>query len=181
MKLSFSTKGWHQSGFAEFCNLAEDLKLDGIELHNIHGGLFTDPQSPLRDATAPATLRLLREKNFMLTPLPVVFIGGFLYHMISEGKSQYVLPYFIAMTCFAAAGIVWLGDLFVRRLKPDHLLYGALSGEKYSLPAPAQPAAESAAPNAEISAETPAAEKQTARKPDPPAQQKSKPQKKKKH
>ncbi|MBE6529047.1 MAG: AMP-dependent synthetase [Ruminococcaceae bacterium] len=72
MKLSFSTKGWHHSGFDEFCALAEDLKLDGIELHNIHGSLFTDPQSPLRDATAPATLRNLREKKISIPTVDVL-------------------------------------------------------------------------------------------------------------
>ncbi len=125
-------------------------------------------------------IRLLREKNFMLTPLPVVFIGGFLYHMISEGKSQYVLPYFIAMTGFAAAGIVWLGDLFVRRLKPDHLLYGALGGSQFLL----EPAAESHAEpvKAEAEPESPAnnAETPADAKPDAPKQQKSGNQKNKK-
>ena len=34
MKLSFSTKGWHNKSFDEFCNIARELKFGGIELHN---------------------------------------------------------------------------------------------------------------------------------------------------
>lgn len=40
MKLSFSTKGWHNKSFEEFCNIAKELKFGGIELHNINGELF---------------------------------------------------------------------------------------------------------------------------------------------
>ena len=72
MKLSFSTKGWHDFVFADFCRFAEDLKLDGIELHNIRGNLFADPKSPLRDATAPATLRALREKKLSIPAVDVL-------------------------------------------------------------------------------------------------------------
>ena len=42
MKLSFSTKGWHDNNFDEFCNIAEELHFQGIELHNIYNRLFTD-------------------------------------------------------------------------------------------------------------------------------------------
>jgi len=40
MKLSFSTKGWHDSSFEDFCTIAKELKFQGIELHNIHNRLF---------------------------------------------------------------------------------------------------------------------------------------------
>ena len=39
MKLSFSTKGWHESDFDGFCNIAEELHFQGIELHNIYNHL----------------------------------------------------------------------------------------------------------------------------------------------
>ena len=32
MKLSFSTKGWHTPTFEQFCEAAEDLRFQGIEL-----------------------------------------------------------------------------------------------------------------------------------------------------
>ncbi len=35
MKLSFSTKGWHNKSFDEFCVLAKDMRFKGIELHNV--------------------------------------------------------------------------------------------------------------------------------------------------
>ena len=40
MKLAFSTKGWHSPTFPQFCEAAQDLRFQGIELHNIHNRLF---------------------------------------------------------------------------------------------------------------------------------------------
>ena len=61
MKLSFSTKGWHNSSFEDFCAIAKDLKFEGIELHNIHNRLFTDKDGAFHDYTAAATVRKLYE------------------------------------------------------------------------------------------------------------------------
>ena len=38
--------------------------------------------------------------------LPVAVLGGILYHMIFEGKSQYLLPYFILLIPFAMFGFI---------------------------------------------------------------------------
>lgn len=81
---------------------------------------------------------MLRKKDFLLTPLPVIFLGGFFYQLISEGKSQYILPYFIVMTGFAAFGIVSLMDtlqkhgLLKRVIRPE-----TKSGAKASVDAAA--------------------------------------------
>ena len=66
MKLSFSTKGWHNTTFEEFCATAEDLKFEGIELHNINNRLFTDRDGAFHDYSAASTLRLLFEKKLTI-------------------------------------------------------------------------------------------------------------------
>jgi len=66
MKLSFSTKGWHNNTFDEFCDIAKDLKFKGIELHNIHNSLFTDKDGAFYDYAANATVRKLFEKKLSL-------------------------------------------------------------------------------------------------------------------
>ena len=66
MKFSFSTKGWHNSTFEEFCDIAQDLGFEGIELHNIHNRLFTDKDGAFHDYAAAATLRRLYEKKLQL-------------------------------------------------------------------------------------------------------------------
>ena len=66
MKLSFSTKGWHNNTFDEFCDIAKELKFKGIELHNIHNRLFTDKDGAFHDHTANATVRKLFEKKLSL-------------------------------------------------------------------------------------------------------------------
>ena len=55
MKLSFSTKGWHDNDFDGFCDIAKDLKFSGIELHNIHNRLFTDKDGAFHDYAAAKT------------------------------------------------------------------------------------------------------------------------------
>jgi len=66
MKYSFSTKGWHDSTFDEFCAYAVDLGFNGIELHNIHNRLFTDKDGAFHDYTAAATLRNLYDKKLTI-------------------------------------------------------------------------------------------------------------------
>ncbi len=66
MKFSFSTKGWHNSTFEEFCDIAQELGFQGIELHNIHNRLFTAKDGAFHDYTAAATLRRLYEKKLQL-------------------------------------------------------------------------------------------------------------------
>lgn len=63
MKLSFSTRGWHENTFDEFCNIAVDLKFDGIELHNVYNKLFTDKDGAFQDYAISQTLRKLYEKK----------------------------------------------------------------------------------------------------------------------
>jgi len=66
MKLSFSTRGWHNSTFNEFCEIANDIKFDGIELHNVYNKLFTDKNGAFQDYTISQTLRTLYEKNLKI-------------------------------------------------------------------------------------------------------------------
>ena len=72
MKLSFSTKGWHDARFEDFFDIAQELKFEGIELHNIHNRLFTDKDGAFHDYAAAATLRKLYEKNLQLTCIDAV-------------------------------------------------------------------------------------------------------------
>lgn len=66
MKLSFSTKGWHNKSFDEFCILAKDMRFKGIELHNVNNRLFTENNSVFDDFSASATLRKLYEMNLQI-------------------------------------------------------------------------------------------------------------------
>ena len=66
MKLSFSTKGWHGKTFEDFCAMAHDLDFGGIELHNTHGSLFTQPDGAFYDYAAAATRRRLLDEKIDL-------------------------------------------------------------------------------------------------------------------
>ncbi len=66
MNYSFSTKGWHNNTFEEFCDVAKDLHFEGVELHNIHNRLFTDKDGAFHDYAAAVTLRRLYEKGLRI-------------------------------------------------------------------------------------------------------------------
>ena len=72
MKLSFSTKGWHNSNFDDFCEAANYIGFSGIELHNIHNRLFTEKDGAFHDYASAATLRRLFEKKLEIPCIDVV-------------------------------------------------------------------------------------------------------------
>lgn len=56
-----------------------------------------------------------RNKNLFSTIFPLIILGGFLYHLISEAKSQYSIPYYVIMTGFAAYGLCCLYDILAAK------------------------------------------------------------------
>ncbi|MCM1528789.1 MAG: energy-coupling factor transporter transmembrane protein EcfT [Alistipes sp.] len=50
-------------------------------------------------------LACLKNKNFLSIMLPLIILGGMMYHLLAEAKSQYSMPYFIMMIGFAGYGI----------------------------------------------------------------------------
>jgi len=72
MKFSFSTKGWHNASFDDFCDVANDLKFEGIELHNIYNRLFTQKDGAFHDYTAAATMRRLYERKLSIPCIDTV-------------------------------------------------------------------------------------------------------------
>ncbi len=72
MKYSFSTKGWHNNTFEEFCDIAQELHFEGIELHNIHNRLFSDKDGAFYDYAAAATMRRLYERKLTIPCIDVV-------------------------------------------------------------------------------------------------------------
>ncbi len=72
MKLSFSTKGWHDRTFDEFCEMAASLGYAGVEIHNLHGQMFVDETGHPYDYAAAATLRRLYERKLTIPCLDVL-------------------------------------------------------------------------------------------------------------
>ncbi len=72
MKLSFSTKGWHEQTFEEFCDTAAAIGYAGVEIHNLQGRMFQGPDGRPYDYAAAATLRRLRELELSIPCLDVL-------------------------------------------------------------------------------------------------------------
>ena len=62
-------------------------------------------------------LCIIRQKDVSQLILPITVLGGFMYHMLSEGKSQYILPYYILLTAFAAYGVAAAYRLYEDKCK----------------------------------------------------------------
>ncbi len=56
------------------------------------------------------SLVCFRKKEIMQVFFPLIIIGGMMYHLLAESKSQYAMPYYILMTGFAAVGLCWIYD-----------------------------------------------------------------------
>ena len=59
------------------------------------------------------TCGMIREKGTgaVQLMLPVTVLGGFLYHMLFEAKSQYIYPYMLLLLPLAAQGLTMLGRM----------------------------------------------------------------------
>ena len=90
-----------------------------------------------------------RRKRLLELFFPLVILGGMLFHLMSEAKSQYAIPYFILMSGYAALGICRLYDLSREKLGHKEwakrlFLFGTPAAE----PVPENIAAAPAAPAA---------------------------------
>ena len=72
MKLSFSIRGWQGYTWEDFCTAARDMKLQGIELHDIHGAAFSQADSPFHPYNAAATVRQMFDQKLQIPCLDSV-------------------------------------------------------------------------------------------------------------
>ncbi len=72
MKLSFSTKGWHNDNFNSFVARAASLGFGGVELHNIGNDLFRAKSAILRVENASKIRRELYEQKIELPCIDVL-------------------------------------------------------------------------------------------------------------
>lgn len=77
-----------------------------------------------------AAVWLLRRRQIKDALLPTVFLGGFLYHLIFEAKSQYCMIYFLLLIPLAAYG----AEELLMRLDPLWARAGLARGKKTSPP-----------------------------------------------
>ncbi len=51
-----------------------------------------------------AVLLCFKKKDILCSGILLIVLGGFMYHLIFEAKSQYILPYFVLLCGFSAVG-----------------------------------------------------------------------------
>ena len=72
MKLSFSIQNWNAYSWAEFCAVAQDVKLQGIEIYDVNGPVFQGKNSPANPELSAATRRALVNQNLAIPCIDTV-------------------------------------------------------------------------------------------------------------
>ncbi|MBR0483818.1 MAG: glycosyltransferase family 39 protein [Oscillospiraceae bacterium] len=67
---------------------------------------------------------LKNKKNFLAVSMPLIVLGGIMYHMLSEAKSQYAMSYFIMMAGISAYGLCIMYDIFSKKMQKYPRLAG---------------------------------------------------------
>ena len=102
--LSYSEKG---ALYKLFCDKGEDLS----------EGFMNQHQQIVFLGMLLGCIALLKKKDILGCILPLIILGGLMYHLLFEAKSQYALPYFILMLPLAASGLGALFD-YIKNKKP---------------------------------------------------------------
>lgn len=101
--LSFSDKGML---YELLCDKGERLT---ISLMNQH-------QQLIFLGTLLCCFALLKKRDIVSCILPLIILGGLMYHLLFEAKSQYALPYFILMLPVAAGGFSALFEYLKKKV-----------------------------------------------------------------
>ena len=59
---------------------------------------------------------LMKKRDILSCILPLIILGGLMYHLLFEAKSQYALPYFIMMLPVAACGLSAFYELMKKKV-----------------------------------------------------------------
>ena len=71
MKLSFSVKGWNEYSWLDYCNLAQELGFEGIELHNNKTEAFKSADDPFDPQAAFSVNRTLYSMGLTIPCLDI--------------------------------------------------------------------------------------------------------------
>ena len=90
-----------------FNGLAHAIFRDGSPVRALLAGYMNIFQQAAYVLALIGTCGMIREKRIEAVQLmlPVTVLGGFLYHMLFEAKSQYIYPYMLLLLPLAAAGM----------------------------------------------------------------------------
>ena len=66
LKLSFSIQNWKDTDWNEFCATASDVRLQGVEIYNVKGPVFSGKHSPANPELAAAARRSLIRQNLSI-------------------------------------------------------------------------------------------------------------------
>jgi len=83
-----------------------------------------------------AVIGCLKSKEFLRVSMPLVVLGGMLYHLLAEAKSQYAISYFIMIVGISAYGLCIGYDIFSKKIQRYPKIAKFFPEEAQTIPAP---------------------------------------------
>lgn len=93
------------------------LSMVGGKLYNIEENILNIYQIITFTFAGIGLFKLSKDLDLKKALLPIIFIGGFLFHIIWETKAIYVIQYFFILLPFSAYGINYIIDLISQKRK----------------------------------------------------------------
>ena len=90
--------------WGEFSYLTKDIFYNGGKINTILCVLLDIQQSMLYFGVVLYLVLFRKKQRLEHSHLIVAFLGGFLYHFLSEAKSQYILIYYVLLVPYAVMG-----------------------------------------------------------------------------
>lgn len=90
--------------WGEFSYLTKDIFYNGGKINTILCVLLDIQQSMLYFGVVLYLILFRKKQKLEQSHLIVAFLGGFLYHFLSEAKSQYILIYYVLLVPYAVMG-----------------------------------------------------------------------------
>ena len=93
------------------------VSMVGGKLYDIELIYFDSYQTLIFIFAGIGVLLSIKDKDLNKTLIPIIFIGGFLFHIIWETKAIYVIQYYFLLLPYAAKGLVYFIDKSILKYK----------------------------------------------------------------
>ena len=108
---------WY-SDYAHYLAFHETaVSMVGGKLYDIELIYFDSYQTLIFIFAGIGLLLSIKDKDLSKTLIPIIFIGGLLFHIIWETKAIYVIQYYFLLLPYAAKGLVYFIDKSILKYK----------------------------------------------------------------
>lgn len=114
---------WYED-YAHYLGYHEKvLSMVGGNLYNIEENYFNIYQILVFIFASIGIYKTHKNINLQMFLIPLIFFGGFLFHILWETKSIYVIPYYFLLLPYTAFGLNEIFEKIIKKYKNKKILY----------------------------------------------------------